>query len=177
MIYQLCNIGNEQTDTFYKLSIIKKSSLTTFNHLTADATIQSIITNLAESSDAINTELLPENLALNATTISNDDGKAYDFNSSFTLTPLDKNLQDLLDIYNNEEVILLLKTHSSTFLYGTTTSPLLFTYNELHSNQAQGLKGYTVNLKGKCLGTSKQFEVLEFDIFNRGLAFDLAGSL
>jgi hypothetical protein len=177
MIYELCNIGHEQNDTFYRLSIIKKSSLAAFNHLTADATVLQIITDLSASSDAINLDLLPENLSHNASTITNDNGKEYSVSSSFVLTPLDKNLQTLLELYNNEEVVYLLKTHSSTFVYGTTLSPLVFTYNELHSNQAQGLKGYTVNLRGRCLGTSKQFEFTEFDIFDRGLAFELAGSL
>lgn len=177
MIYNLCNQGNEQNDTFHSISVIKKSSLALFNHLTADATIQSIITSLAESSEAIILDLLPENVSLTATTGKDDNGKFYNVNNGFTLTPLDKNLQTLLEQYNNQEVVVLLKKNTSTFLYGTTTSPLLFTYNELHDSTAQGLKGYSISLRGKCLGASKQFEVLEFDIFNRGLAFDLAGSL
>lgn len=177
MIYQLCNIGNEQNDTFHKLSIIKKSSLALFNHLASDATIESIITNLADSSEVLNTDVLPENLSHSATSGSDANGKFYNFNSSFVLTPLNKYLQNLLEGYNNEEVILLLKTHTSTFLYGTTLSPLLFRYNEQHSSEAQGLKGYSISISGKCLGASKQFETLEFNIFNRGLAFNLAGSL
>ena len=177
MIVKVCNQGNEQNDTFHSVSIIKRSSLSPFNHLTADAAIQTIITNLPDSSDVLNADLLPENASVNASTTPDANGKAYNVSSNFTITPLDKNLQNLLEVYNNQEVILLLNKHNRTFLYGTYTSPLLLTYNELHSNQAQGLKGYTINIRGKCLGISKQFEVLEFDIFNRGLAFDLAGSL
>lgn len=177
MIYQLCNRDHEQNDTFYQVSVIKKSSLADFNHLTSDATIQSIITSLADSSEVIITDLLPENENISCTTRTNDNGKQYAVRAGFTLTPLDKNLQALLEQYNNQEVIVLLKKHNSTFLYGTTLSPLVFTYNELHSNTAQGLKGYSINISGTCLGASKQFEVLEFDIFSRGLAFELAGSL
>lgn len=177
MIYQLCNQGNEQNDSFYSVSIIKKSSLPRFNHLTSDATIESIFTAIADSSDVIITDLLPENLTLSATTTTSNHDKTYSVNSSFVITPLDKNLQTLLEGYNNEEVVLLLKQHNSTFLYGTYTSPLILTYNELHSTKAEELKGYTVNIAGRCLGTSKQFETLEFNIFSRGLAFELAGSL
>lgn len=177
MIYQLCNIGNEQNATFYRLSVILKSSLSAFNHLTPDTEIKDIITNLSDASNAINADLLPENLSHSASTITNEDGREYSVNSSFVITPLDKNLQDLLEDYNDQEVVLLLKTPNSTFVYGTTLSPLIATYSELHSNQAQGLKGYRINISGRCLGPSKQFEFTEFNIFNRGLAFTLAGSL
>ena len=177
MIYNLCNQGNEQNNTFANLSIIKKSSLAAFNHLASDTTVQTIITNIADSSDVINTDLLPENISVSYTTLVDDNGKSYRLSTSFIITPLDKNLQDLLEQYNNQQVILLLKKHNATFLYGTPTSPLLLTYSEQHSNQAQGLKGYAVRISGECLGASKQFEEIEFDIFNRGLAFELAGSL
>lgn len=177
MIYQLCNQGNEQNDTFYSISIVKKSSLPRFNHLTSDTTIETIFTSIADSSDVIITDLLPENLTLSATTRTSNHDKTYSINSSFVLTPLDKNIQTLLEEYNNEEVVVLLKQHNTTFIYGTYTSPLVLTYNEKHGNKAQDLKGYTVFIKGTCLGASKQFETIEFDIFSRGLAFELAGSL
>jgi hypothetical protein len=177
MIHQLCNLNNEQTDTFNRLSVIKKNSLPLFNHLTSDAALQSIIASLADDSDVINTDLLPENISVSHTTRTDGSGKSYRTSISFVLTPLDKNLQDLLSAYNNEEVVVLLKRYKGTFLYGTTLSPLVLTYNELHSSRAANLKGYTVRLQGNTLGSSKQFENFEFDLFNRGLAFELAGSL
>lgn len=177
MIYNLCNIGNEQNATFNRASIIKKTSVPAFNHLASDATIQQHITNISVNSDAINLDLLPENLSHNQNTRTSADGTTYNVSARTILTPLDKNLQQLLEGYNNQEVLLLLEKPGVSFLYGTPTSPLIFTYNEQHNNTAQGLKGYGINISGECLGASKQFETIVFDIFDRGLAFQLAGSL
>lgn len=177
MINQLCNIGNEQTETFYKLSIIQTKTLTSFNYLTKDATIESIISTLPDVTDVINVDLLPENLSLSYTSRVGDYDQQFNAAASFILTPLDKNLNTLLKSYNNREVILLLYNHKATYLYGTTQTPLVFTYNEQHSSSAQGLKGYAIDIRGEGIGASKQFSEVEFEIFNRGLAFQLQGSL
>ena len=177
MIHQLCNLNNEISAAFNQAVVIKLTSLTSFNHLTDDQSIQDIISNIPESSEAIVFDFLPENKTLNYITRNSAAGRSYRLTSSFVVTPLDKNLQSLLERYNNELVVLLVKKQDSTFLYGTTTSPLLFLYNEKHSNKDATLKGYTVKISGDCLGASKQFENIDLNIFNRGLAFELAGPL
>lgn len=177
MIYQLCNYNHEQIDTFYKVALIKKSSLSEFTSLSADDAITTIITNLPDTADAIITELLPENLKLSASNRITNEGAAFNISASFVLTPQDRNLQNLLELYNNQEVVMVLDKRLSTHIYGTSLQPLLLQYGELHSSKAQGLKGYTISLQGATNGATKILEGVSLNIFNRGLAFQLAGSL
>lgn len=177
MIYQLCNQGYEQVATFYKIAVIKKSSLSAFTHLSSDATILDIITNLPEAANALIINLLPENVRVSYNTRANQSGKSYTAGVQFLVTPQDKNLQSLLNEYNNQEVVVLLDKYAATHIYGTPKSALTFIYNESHSNQGAGEKGYAVQISGECLGSSKIFENITFNIFNRGLAFELAGTL
>lgn len=177
MIYQLCNHNNEQIDTFFKVAVIKKEALSNFTHLDSDETIETIITSLPDSADVFIIDLLPENLRLTSNTKINASGKNYPVKAGFVVTPQDKNLQQLLETYNNQEVVLLLDQHTATYIYGTPLQPLLFKYSELHSSKASGLKGYSIDIDGDSYGAVKLLENIELNIFSRGLAFELAGSL
>lgn len=175
MIQELCNIGNENhIDTFYKIAIIEKSYLPNFSYLTPDATIEDYITNIPDAAQAFITDLLPKNIRVtNPTRISNN-GRLYSPNISFLLTPLDKNLQTLLETYNNKEVIVLVSKRTTSHLYGTTAQPLLFSYAPSHSSDPSKVKGYKISCKGSVFGSDKHFEEIEFNIYTRGLAFQLA---
>ena len=177
MIYELCNHNHEQIDTFYKAAIIQKSALANFTHLSSITTIQEIITNIPSSSNALIFDLLPESLSLNATSKTAVTGETYKVSSNMVITPQDANLQALLEGYNNQEIVLVLDKQEATFIYGTTHQPLLFLYDEKHSNKAEGLKGYTIKLSGEVYGAPKILESVELNIFDRGLAFELASPL
>lgn len=177
MIYQICNQNHEQIETFSKISFIKKSSLSSFNYLSLDDNVKTIVSNLPDTASAIIFNLLPENISLSYNTKVTESGKEYAFSARFTVTPQDKNLQGLLESYNNEEGIVLVEKPDATHIYGSTLSPVLFTYNELHSNSGSGLKGYGVVISGTCLGSSRILEDVVINIFNRGLAFQLAGTI
>lgn len=177
MIYQLCNQGYEQVSTFTSTAIIRKESLSYFNHLTSNDKIEEIITNIPDSANVIIMNLLPEDLNLDYKTKVDDSGKSYTARASMLLTPQDAALQQLLETYNNEEVVAMFNKNGATHIYGTPQTPLLFTYDEVHSNSGSGNKGYSLDINGRCLGKSKIFESITFNIYKRGLAFTLAGSL
>lgn len=177
MIYQICNINNEQVATFYKAAIIKKDDITYFNHLTSDDDIETLITNLPDTITAFITDLLPENIALPVKSQIDGSGIKWRVACNFTVTPQDKNLQSYLDTFNNTEVVLLLYKYGATYIYGNSLTPLLFSYDEQHDNSGDGSKGYVVGLNGDILGSTKILEEVELNIFTRGLAFTLAGSL
>lgn len=177
MIYELCNHNHEQIDTFYKVAIIQKNSLANFTHLTSISTIEDIITNLASSSHVLIFDLLPESLNITAPTRITATGETYKVNASMPITPQDANLQSLMEGYNNKEIVLILDKQNTTFIYGTSHQPLIFSYDEKHSNKAEGLKGYTIKLDGECYGSPKILESVELNIFDRGLAFELAGTI
>jgi len=178
MIQELCNIGNEHSiDTFYKIAIIEASQLQKFNHLTPYATIESIITNIADSYQVLITDLLPKNIQVANPSKINDSGVTYDVKISFVLTPQDKNLQALLETYINKEVIALVSKRNTSHLFGTTAQPLLFKYSAIHTNDPSTLKGYAVTLEGETNGPEKMFENIAFNIYTRGLAFQLAAEM
>ena len=175
MIQELCNIGHENhIDTFYKIAIIEKSHLPNFNNLTADATVKSYIENLPDTAQVLLTDLLPKNIQVSNPPRISDIGVLQTANISFLLTPLDKNLQTLLETYLNKEVVVLISKRNISHLYGTQAQPLLFSYAPSHSNDPSVIKGYKVSIKGDCYGSDKQFEDVTFNIYTRGLAFQLA---
>lgn len=175
MIQDLCNIGHEHhIDTFYKVAVFEATQMPSFNHLTSDALVEDMITNLPDTSQVFLANLLFNNIKVSHGTKVNADGKLFATDVSFVLTPQDKNLQALLDQYNNQEVIILVSKRNTSHLYGTSDQPLLFTYNELNSPLPNVLKGYTVQMSGDGFGSSKLFEEVDFNIYQRGLAFELA---
>jgi hypothetical protein len=178
MIQELCNIGNEhQIDTFFKIAIFEVSQLPYFNNLTSDETIENIITNIPDTSQVLIAELLPKNIRVDAGSKITDQGVVYTPNIAFTLTPQDKNLQALLEKYQNKEVITLISKRQTSYLYGTKAQPLLFEYDPIHSNDPSVLKGYAIKMYGEVLGAEKLFENITFNIYSRGLAFTLAQEL
>lgn len=175
MIYELCNLGNEHhIDTFYRVALFKADSFPYFSHLTKDANVEDMITNLADSSDVIISELLPNNIGVSQNTRFSSSGKLYVTNIGFTLTPQDKNLQGLLDGYNAQEVVVLVSKRNTSHLYGTKAQPLTMTYSELNSPQASSIKGYGIQIAGESYGRPRLFEHIDFNIYDRGLAFELA---
>ena len=175
MIQQLCNINNEgYVDTFFKVAIFEASQLPYFSHLTADDTVENLITNLPDSAQVLLTDLLPGNLQLNHGSRFSKDGTLYSTNASFLITPQDKNLQALLETYNNKEVVILISKRTTSHLYGTKIQPLLFGYSEANASTPDIIKGYNITINGEGYGASKLFEEVVFNIFSRGLAFKLA---
>ena len=122
---------------------------------------------------------LPERFSLGNKTRIQNGSRLYDTDFSMPLTPQDANIQKLLEAYNNNEVVVLITRHTHSYLYGTSEQPLLFTYDELHNTSPSGLKGYTLSMTNVSYGAPLYFagNEAEFPIVNRGLAFQLAGSL
>ncbi|WP_421811737.1 hypothetical protein [Flagellimonas sp.] len=175
MIYQLCNLGNEHhIDTFFKVAVFKADNLPYFSHLTKDLSVQDIITNLPDESEVILSDLLPNNVQVAHNTRFSANGKLYNTNIGFTLTPQDKNLQELLEGYNTQEVVVMVSKRNTSHLYGTKAQPLTFTYSELNSPQPGAMKGYTLDISGSTYGKSRLFEQIQFNVYERGLAFELA---
>jgi len=178
MIYELCNLGNEHhIDTFYKIAIFKADAFPYFSHLSKDAAVLDMITNISDASDIILADLLPNNIRVSQNTRFSSNGKLHVSNIGFTLTPQDKNLQGLLDGYNGQEVIVLVSKRNTGHLYGTKAQPLTLTYGELNSPQPNSIKGYNLQITGETYGSTKLFEDVVFNIYDRGLAFELAQPL
>lgn len=175
MIQEICNIGNEHAiDTFYKIAIMEKSHLPNFSYLTPDETVQDYITNLPDTAQVLITDLLPKNLKNSSRPRISDSGIIYKTNISFLITPLDKNLQTLLETYINKEVVVLISKRTTSHLYGTQQQPLLFSYAPTHSSNPATTKGYTITCSGVCYGPDRHFEDITFNLYSRGLAFQLA---
>ena len=180
MIQNLCNIVEDVNfDTFYKATIIEASQLPHFNHLTKDNDILGIVNSIPQTFQAFVISFLPEKFSLgNDTTVRNTQ-KIYESKFSLPLVPQDANIQNLLETYNNKLVVTFITRHTHSSLYGTKAQPMLFTYDEMHSPSPAGLKGYNLNMRGQSYGAPKHFAGKEsdFPIVQRGLAFQLAGSL
>jgi hypothetical protein len=180
MIQNLCNIIEEVNfDTFYKATIIEASQLPDFNHLTRDDEVLSIINSIPDSFQAMVIQFLPEKFSISSGTVIEDGNKNYQNKFSLPLVPQDANIQNLLETYNNKLVVAFITRHSHSYLYGTKAQPMLFTYDELHSPTVLGLKGYNLNMAGEGYGPPKYFAGKEsdFPVVQRGLAFQLAGSI
>ncbi|MCC4228393.1 hypothetical protein [Zunongwangia profunda] len=180
MIQNLCNIyGDENFDTFYKAMIIEASQLPKFNHLTKEQEVLTMINNLPQEFQAMTIRFLPERFSLGNRTRIQRGSRLYETDFSLPLVPQDANIQNLLETYNNKEVVVLITRHTHSHLYGTSEQPLLFTYEELHNPAPSGLKGYTLSMANESYGAPLYFagNEAEFPIINRGLAFQLAGSL
>lgn len=178
MIQELCNIGNEHLiDTFYKVAILEATQLEMFNHLTPDDTIQSILDTIPDSHQVLITDLLPDSISVSNPAKLSESGVTNTTSISFVVTPQDKNLQTLLNTYQNQEVVALVSKRGTSHLYGTQAQPLLFKFSELNNPKPNGLKGYTISISGTGYGDTKIFEAIEFTIYNKGLAFQLAEPL
>lgn len=180
MIHSLCNLVDESNlDTFYKATIIEASQLPFFDHLTPKQEVLEIINSLPASFQAMVIPFLREKLNLSSGTVFNKENKGYQHRISFPLVPQDEAIQQLLEIYNNKLVVVFLSRISHSYLYGTQAQPMLFTYNELHATGKTAIKGYTLEQEGITYGPGFYFAGKEsdFPVINRGLAFQLAGSL
>jgi len=178
MIYELCNLGNEHhIDSFYKIAVFKADNFPYFSHLTKDDIVRDMITNLSDSSEVILSDLLPNNIQVAHSTRYSANGKLYATNIGFALTPQDKYLQQLLEGYNTQEVVVLVSKRNTAHLYGTKAQPLTLTYSEINSPQAGSMKGYSIDISGSTYGKTRLFDKVIFNIYERGLAFELAQSL
>lgn len=175
MIVDLCNVGHEHhVDAFDKIAVFAASSLPYFSHISSDAVIEDIITNIPDGAQVFLAQLLRNNINVVHRTQFGENGKQFNTTINFTLTPQDKNLQELLNTYNGQEVAVLVSKVNSSHLYGTKAQPLLFTYAEQNSPSPNTVKGYSVEIKGVGYGPGKLFESVAFNIYERGLAFELA---
>jgi len=180
MIQNLCNLVNESNfDTFYKATIIETSQLPEFDDLTPDQDILSILNSLPDSFNAMVIPFLPEKFNLSSNSAPNNDNASFQHALSFPLVPQDAAIKNLLERYNNKLVVAFISKISQSILYGTQAQPLYFKYDELHAASRTGLKGYTLSMQGKTYAAPIYFEGRqeEFPVTNRGLAFQLAGSL
>lgn len=180
MIQNLCNLVDELNfDTFYKATIIEASQLPKFNHLTPKSEVLAIINNLPDSFQAMVIPFLKKRFSLADGTKTPNGNIAFSPRISFPIVPQDAAIQALLDTYNNKEVLCFVTRVTHSYLYGTQAQPLLFTYDELHDTAPEGLKGYSLNLQGNSYAGALYFagKEVDFPVINRGLAFELAGSL
>ncbi|HEA19966.1 MAG TPA: hypothetical protein ENH87_03510 [Pricia antarctica] len=139
--------------------------------------IEGIISALPDESKAFTAELLYNNVRVSHRSQISAQGRLWSNDIGFTLTPQDANLKNLLDDFNNEEVVVLLSKRGSTHLYGFNIQPLLFTYDELNSPLPTDIKGYSISISGNTYGSAQLYESVELDIYERGLAFELADQL
>ncbi|SDT15312.1 hypothetical protein SAMN05192545_2887 [Maribacter dokdonensis] len=178
MIQRLCNTGNEHyIDTFTQVAILEASQLPYFSHLSTDDKVEQLITNLPDSAQVLITDLLPNNISVLHTPRFSSAGTLHNTAVSFLITPQDKNLQALLNTYQNKEVVVLVSKHNTSHLYGTAAQPLLFSFSEANSPAPEQQKGYAISINGDGYGTSKLYEEVVFNIYSRGLAFELAQSI
>ena len=180
MIYNLCNLIDESNlDVFYKITIIEATQLPHFDHLTPKDEILNIINGIPLTFKAMLIPLLPEKYSLSNTDASRELNTAWNTRISFPVVPQDEALRDLLEGYNNKDVVAFISRITHAHLYGTHAQPLRFSYDELHSTSPSGLKGFTINLSGTGYGPAKYFagKDVDFPINTKGLSFTLAGSL
>lgn len=178
MIQHVCNIGSEyNVDAFNKVAVFEATQLIKFNNLTADVAIKQILDTVPNTHQVLITDLLPDNIRVSNPVLINGTGSRYSTNVSFVITPQDKNLQGLLNSYQNKEVVLLVSKRGVSHLYGTSAQPLLFSFSELNNPTHGKLKGYNVTVSGVSYGAAKLFEHLNFTIYQKGLAFGLAQEL
>ena len=180
MIYNLCNLVDETNlDLFYKITIIEASQLPTFNHLSNKDDILNIINGIPSTFKAMIIPLLPEKLSLSHSDASRELNNRWSTRINFPVVPQDSAIQDLLNTYNNRDVVAFISRVTHSHLYGTQAQPLRFSFDELHSSTPSGLKGFTINLSGSGYGPAKYYagKAADFEVVTKGLAFTLAGSL
>lgn len=178
MIQQLCNTGNEHhIDTYSRIAILEASQLPYFSDMSTETKVKDIITNLPDTAQVLLTDLLPNNINVVHAPRFSAAGTLYNTAISFLITPQDKNLQALLSTYQNKEVVVLVSKRNTSYLYGTFTQPLLFSFSEANSPAPEQQKGYTISINGDGYGKSMIFEEVVFNIYSRGLAFELAQSI
>jgi len=180
MIYNLCNLIDETNlDSFYKILIVEASKLPAFDHLTPKNEVLGIINSLPESFQAMVVPFMRDKHSLSSSPKNNNGNTIWNHGISFPVVPQDEAIQDLLESFQNREVVAFMVRITHSHLYGTQLQPLLFSYDELHSPNKLGLKGFTISLQGETYGAPMYFagSEAEFPVINRGLAFQLAGSL
>ncbi len=180
MIHSLCNLVDDTNlDTFYKATIIEASQLPFFDHLTSKNEILEVINSIPSTFQAMIVPFLPEKLNVASGSNLNNGNKAYNHSISFPVVPQDAAIQGLLETYNNKTVVVFITRLTHSYLYGTQAQPLLFSYDELHAPAKPGLKGYSLSQQGRTYGPAVYFagKESEFPVLNRGLAFQLAGSI
>ena len=180
MIHNLCNLIEEfNFDTFYKATIIEANQLPYFNHLNPPAEILGIINSIPSSFQAMVVPFIREKFSISDGTKLNNGNINFSPKISFPLVPQDAAIQSLLNSFNNREVVVFISRITHSYLYGTKAQPLLFTYDELHATAPTGLKGYTLNMQGESYAPAIYFagKETDFPVVQRGLAFQLAGSL
>ncbi|TXK73938.1 hypothetical protein [Mesonia sp. HuA40] len=180
MVYNFCNQQLDASlDTSKTISIIKKSHLPLFNHLDRKKSILQVLNSLPDTADAIHMPFLIEKNSINAATNVRNQNEAWSLSIQFPFTPQNANVLQVLNTYNNTEVVALIHKTNSAKLYGTSLQPLLFTFEEINSPVPQSLKGFSISITGRTYGSPLYFtnqEITENPIV-QGLAFPLSGPL
>ena len=175
MIHNICNIGDESNiSTFNKIVIYEASQFIKFDRFLSNLDLDALLKELPDSAQVFFTDLLPQNIRVsNRTTIKNS-LETFKTSINFVITPQSEERHNILKTYNNKEVFVLLIKPDNQHLYGTSKEPLLFKFDELHSNKPGDLKGFTINMNGTSIEAPRYVSTSEYNIFSRTLAFELA---
>lgn len=159
--------------------IAEASALPRFDEVTPKEEVLSIINSLTVNSQAMVIPLLPEKYTLNSGAKLINGNSGFGHRISFPVVPPDAAIKSLLETFNNRMVIAFFTRITHSHLYGTSAQPLLFSFSELHAPDKKGLKGFTLDMQGDTYGSALYFAGREetFPVINRGLAFELAGTI
>jgi len=178
MIHQFCNTQHEgHVDSFCKILILKSSILSFFTHFKAADEVFDMVTNLPDGVDALIVDLLYNDINVQKGTRVSGNGKLFNNDITFTITPQSKEVITALDVFNNNEVVALLFKKTTSQLYGTTAQPLVFSYSEINGPAPGDIKGYQVNVTGDTYGECFVFNETNINVFLSCLAEPLPKTL
>ena len=175
MIYNIDNLDTENNiDVFSKIVIYEATQFSDFDRFSTDSDIDLLLKNITNTANVLFTDLLPENLSISHNSVVKNTLTNFLTSIKLSITPQTKERQAALKSFNNKEVFILLIKHSTQHLYGTSKEPLIFKYDEIHSNKRKVLKGFRLTVSGSTTEDSRDVSVDDFNFFSRTLAFPLA---
>lgn len=173
-----CIYRERDLRVFNQIFIVEATQLPLFSHLSKNEDVLTILNSIPETFQAMHMALKFDHSVQNPTQLENNSTR-NNVAISFPVGPQDQALRNVLDTYQNKEVVALLKKSNMHYLYGSSLHPLTFIYQELHGSNNEDQKGYSITLQGFAPAQPKLFTQAEIDanpIIN-GLAFELAQSL
>lgn len=180
MIHDLCNIFPEtDLDTFHQANIIDKNSLSEIIGLEKREDVLAKLNALQITDNALQIPLIPKRYQVSNSTGLRSNKTIYNTRVSLDVQPMDRNLKELFENWNNKEVLIYLIRRTHAHLYGTTLQPLILTYQEVHSTESEELKGFNLTIQGNNYSAPFYFNANDINEHPmvRGLAFELSGEL